>query len=80
MLLRHRAVLLALVGALCLWAAWSIPVRPAALMAAAVNIVAFLGYYALYGTPSGALRTIAIFDLVALPPLAFAAWSTLARP
>jgi hypothetical protein len=78
-LLRHRAVLLALVGALCLWASWSIPVRPAALVAAAVNVGAFLGYYALYGTPSGALRTIAIFDLIALPPLAFAVWGTLAR-
>ena len=28
---------------------------------------------------AGALRTIAIADLVALPPLAFAAWTTLAR-
>lgn len=78
-LLRHRAVLLALVGVLCLWAAWSAPVRPAALLAATVNIAAFLGFYALYGTPAGALRTIAIFDLIALPPLAFAAWTTLMR-
>ena len=33
----------------------------------------------LYGNPAGALRTIAIADLVALPPLAFAAWMTLVR-
>jgi len=52
---------------------------PAALLAAAINIAGFLGFYALYGNPAGALRTIAIADLVALPPLAFAAWTTLAR-
>jgi hypothetical protein len=78
-LLRHRALLLALVGILCLWASWSASVRPAALLAAAINTVGFLGFYALYGNPAGALRTIAIVDLVALPPLAFAAWRTLVR-
>lgn len=50
-----------------------------ALLAAAINIVAFLGFYAVYGNPAGALRTIAVADLAALPPLAFAAWTTLAR-
>lgn len=78
-LMRHRALLLALVGILCLWASWAPGVRPAALLAAAINVVGFLGFYALYGNPAGALRTIAIADLVALPPLAFAAWITLAR-
>jgi hypothetical protein len=76
-LLRHRALLLALIGILCLWASWAPGVRSAALLAAAINIVGFLGFYALYGHPAGALRTIAIADLVALPPLAFAAWMTL---
>jgi hypothetical protein len=78
-LIRHRALLLALVGILCLWASWMPSVRPAALLAAAINIAGFLGFYALYGNPAGALRTIAIADLIALPPLAFAAWTTLAR-
>jgi len=78
-LLRHRALLLALVGILCLWAIWSAPVRQAALLAAAINVVGFLSFYALYGSPAGALRTIAVADLVALPPLAFAAWSTFGR-
>ena len=78
-LLRHRALLLALVGILCLWASWAAPVRPAALLAAAINVVGFLSFYALYGNPAGALRTIAIVDLIALPPLAFAVWSTLVR-
>jgi hypothetical protein len=78
-LLRHRALLLALVGILCLWATWSTPVRSAALLAAAINVMGFLGFYALYGSPAGALRTIAIVDLIALPPLAFATWTTLIR-
>ena len=78
-LMRHRAVLLGLVGILCLWAVWWPPVRPAALLAAAINIAGFLGFYALYGNPAGALRTIAIADLITLPPLAFAAWTALAR-
>jgi hypothetical protein len=78
-LMRHRAVLLALVGILCLWSTWAPDVRPAALLAAAINVVGFLGFYALYGNPAGALRIIAIADLVAVPPLAFAAWVTIAR-
>ena len=78
-LMRHRALLLALVGILCLWASWSASARPAALLAAAINVVGFLGFYALYGAPVGALRTIALADLVAIPPLAYAAWKTLAR-
>lgn len=78
-MLRHRALLLALVGILCFWATWAPAVRPAALLAAAINIFGFLGFYALYGNPVGALRTIAIGDLVALPPLAFAAWTTMTR-
>lgn len=78
-LMRHRALLLGLVGILCLWAAWWAPVRPAALLAAAINIAGFLGFYALYGTPPGSLRVIALADLIALPFLAFAAWSTLVR-
>ncbi|MCA0248520.1 MAG: phosphopantetheine adenylyltransferase [Proteobacteria bacterium] len=78
-LMRHRALLLALVGILCLWASWSPSVRPAALVAAAINVAGFLGFYALYGTPAGALRTIALADLVAIPPLLYAAWKTLSR-
>lgn len=78
-LMRHRALLLALVGLLCLWASWSPSIRPAALLAAALNVVGFLGFYALYGSPAGALRTIALADIVALPPLVFAAWRVFVR-
>lgn len=79
LLLRHRAVLLALVGLLCLAAAVIEPVRPAALSAAALNIGSFLAFYVLYANPPGALAMIALVDLVALVPLAVAAWGTLAR-
>ena len=78
-LMRHRALLLALVRILCLWGSWWAPVRSAALLAAAINVLGFLSFYALYGNPAGALRTIAIADLIALPPLAYAAWVTLLR-
>jgi len=79
-LLRHRAVLLAIVGVLCVWAALSPSARPAALTAAALNLVSFLVYYALYASPPGPLRTIALVDAFALVPLAFAAWATFVRP
>jgi hypothetical protein len=46
--MRHRALMLALLGILCLWASWAPGVRPAALLAAAINVVGFLGLYALY--------------------------------
>ena len=78
-LLRHRAVLLALIGLLCLWAAASPSARPAALLAASVNIASYLVFYGLYGAPAGPLRTVAIVDAAALGPLAVAAWTTLAR-
>ncbi len=55
-LMRHRALLLGLVGILCLWACWWVPIRPAALLAAAINVVGFLAFYALYGNPAGALQ------------------------
>ena len=77
LLMRHRAVLLAIVGLLCLWAAWAPAIRPSALAAATLSVAGFLGFYALYGSPAGALRTIAIADLLAVPPLAFATWAGL---
>jgi hypothetical protein len=79
LLLRHRAVLLAIVGVLCLWAAAFESARPTALAAAAINLVSFLAFYALYASPAGPLRTVAVVDVVALIPLAFAAWGTFAR-
>lgn len=74
-LLRHRAVLLTIISVLCLWAAFAPGPRPAALLAATINIAAFLVMYALYGAPAGPLRTIALVDTVAIAPVA-AAWAT----
>jgi hypothetical protein len=79
-LLRHRAVLLALVGVLCLWASVAADVRPAALVAAAINILAFLAMYALHGAPAGPLWTVALVDAAALAPLAVAIWGVLGKP
>jgi hypothetical protein len=76
-LLRHRAVLLAIVGVLCLWAAFAPGPRPAALLAATINIASFIVMYALYGAPTGPLRTIALVDALAIAPLAVAAWGTI---
>lgn len=53
--------------------------RPAALLAASVNIASYLVFYGLYGAPAGPLRTVAIVDAAALIPHAVAAWTTLAR-
>jgi hypothetical protein len=78
-MLRHRAALLALVGVLCVWAAFAPSIRPAALTAASINIVTFLGFYAAYGASAGALRVIALVDLLAIAPLAVAAWGTFSR-
>jgi hypothetical protein len=79
LLLRHRAVLLAIVGVLCIWAAASEGARPTVLAAAAINLVSFLAFYALYASPAGPLRTVALVDLVALIPLVFAVWGTFTR-
>jgi hypothetical protein len=79
LILRHRAVLLALVGALCLWAAVSESTRPAALVAASLNLASFLAFYLLHASFAGPLRTVALVDAVALIPLAVAAWGTFAR-
>lgn len=79
LLMRHRAVLLALVGLLCLWAAVSVDVRAAALFAATLNIASFFAFYLLYGAPAGPLHVVALVDAVALAPLLFATIGTFAR-
>jgi len=73
-LMRHRALLLGGVGALCLAAAALPALRLAALGVAGIGVAGFLAFYALYDLPTGSLRRIAIADLVAVPPLVFAAW------
>jgi hypothetical protein len=79
LLLRHRALLFAIVCALCAWAAFDASVRPAAYLAAGVSVIGFLPLYALAGFPKGALRTVAIVDGAVLPALALAGWALVSR-
>lgn len=68
-LLVHRgALFLALICA-CAFALFDPAVRRAASVIVAVSVVGFLVVYVRAGMPVGALRTVAIIDLVALVPL-----------
>lgn len=78
-LLVHRGALFLAVVAVCLYAVFEPSARRAAGLVVSISVVAFLVLYARAGTPEGALRTIAIVDLVALAPLAFVVFAAL-RP
>jgi hypothetical protein len=72
LLLRHRALLFGLLGALLIGAAWRSALRPPALLAGLVSTVGFL---LLAGDPSGlgdALWRVWIADLLALAALLLA--------
>lgn len=76
-LLIHRGALFLAVVAVCAYAAIEPGARRAASLVVAISVVGFLAVYARAGFPDGALRTIAIYDAVALLPLAvtlIAAW------
>lgn len=79
LLLRHRALLFAIVCGLCVWAAFDAGARPAALASVGISVVGFLGLYAFAGFPMGPLRTIALVDAAVLPALAVAAWGVIVR-
>lgn len=66
--MRHRAALLALVGAALLYAAVEPSARWPAIIAAVVSKLVFLGLYA--GAAAPALRRIAVADAMALAGLA----------
>lgn len=74
LLLHHRAALFAVVVVVCVWAALRAEVRPLAVAAVGLSMLSFLLLYALAGQP-GALRAIAVADLLGLPFLAWAAWA-----
>lgn len=76
-LLTHRGVLFLAIVAACLFGMFEPSARRALSIVVAVSIIGFLLVYLRAGMPSGALRTIAIVDLVGLVPLAwvlFAGW------
>ena len=76
-LLRHRAVMFGLIVVACAVAAAWPPARAAALVLAAWSLLGFLVVYWLGGHPAGALQRLAVFDLAALPVLAFLAYALL---
>jgi hypothetical protein len=76
-LLVHRGALFLAIAAVCLYAAFEPSARRAAGIVASISVIGFLIVYVRAGIPEGALRTIAVGDLMAIPPLVlvlYAAW------
>jgi hypothetical protein len=73
LLLRHRAVLLGLLGAFMVAAAWLPAWRSAALAAGAVSVLSFLVLSLLVGEVNAALARVVLVDVVAAAALALAA-------
>lgn len=71
-LLRHRAVLLGLVGASLMIAAWHAPWRPLAGLAGLISMASFIGIVWAAPQASAPLWQVAWIDLLALPLLATA--------
>lgn len=72
-LLRHRAVLFAIVGGVLIAAAFHAPWRGLALVIGAVSVTSFLVIAALEGGGSASIRRVVYADLVALLALIAAA-------
>lgn len=66
-LLQHRALLLGLVGAACALAAHNEAIRWPALIGAVISMTAFIIFCLVHDQMGGALRKVALIDLVALP-------------
>jgi hypothetical protein len=63
-LMRHRAVMLAIVGALLAYAALRPPLRPVAVAAGLLSMLSFVAI-AFLGEPNALLRRVAVVDVVA---------------
>lgn len=74
-LLVHRGGLFLAITIVALLAAFDPHARKAASLVVAISVISFLLLYVSAGVPEGALRTIALVDSAALPPLAFVCWS-----
>jgi len=68
-LLRHRAVLFAIVGSLLLAAAFHAALRPAAYAAGFVSMLSFVGIVWLVGGANAELRRVLVVDLVGIAAL-----------
>lgn len=78
-LLTHRGALFLGVFAIAVLAAFDQNSRRAGALVVGISMVGFLIVYANAGSPVGALRTIAITDLIGLPLLALVAWEAMTR-
>jgi hypothetical protein len=74
-LLIHRGALFLAVVVVALFAAFAPEARRAATLLVGISVVGFLLVYYVAGAPEGALRTIAIVDVLALAPLALVSWN-----
>ena len=80
-LIVHRGALFLAIIVTALFAAFDPAVRRAASVIVAVSVIGFLFVYIRANMPPGALRTIAIADLVAVLPLVFVTWNAwIAQP
>jgi hypothetical protein len=76
-LLVHRGALFLAVVVVCLFAIFEPNARRAASLVTGISVVSFLAIYAQAGLPQGALRTVAIVDIVALVPLGWVVFMSL---
>jgi hypothetical protein len=67
--LAHRGLLFLAVAAACAYAAFDAQSRPLAVIVTVISVLGFLAVYALAGAPKGALRQIALVDLIGVAPL-----------
>jgi hypothetical protein len=72
-LMRHRAIVLAIVGGFLAVAAFHAPLRPAALVAGLVSMVSFIIIAAAVGEYGAPLRRVAVIDLFATVALVLGA-------
>lgn len=78
-ILTHRGVLFLAVAAACAYAAFDPASRQLASIVAGVSVLGFLLVYITAGSPKR-LRSIALIDLIAVPPLLWAcadAWTVI---
>lgn len=71
-LMRHRAVLFAILGAFFAYAAFRSDLQPLAFAAAAVSLVSFLALASMVAGLNGPLRKVVVADIVAAACLAAA--------
>lgn len=78
-LLRHRAVLFAMLGAGLAWSIFMPAWRPVMIGASMISVVTFLIVVALEGNANAALRRAAYIDIAAIVGLLIVIWGTLTK-